>query len=453
MAEVTDRVLVRFAGEGSGRGQLSWGQQTLWREFELIGTPIWLTGLRAAPPGWTVDDAADELAFIMSRNQSMRTKLDVRDDGSAHQVLCDHGEVYLQVIDVAPGDDPLVVARELQERWQEHELVYDFANDWPVRMALITHQGKAAYRVRATSHIVTDGFGALALQKDILARDPVTGAPAGPITAMEPLEQAQWQTSPAGKRCTQLCERYWERLLRAIPASRFGRIAGQEGSRYGRLTFDSRAAFLASQAIAARAGVGTSAVLLAAVAVGMARATGINPVVPRLYVSNRFRPRLATTVSPISQTCPCVIDVAGVPFDDVVRRAHSASLVAYKHAYFEPVRIRELVATAGQERGEPIDLAFVYNDIRFNTPRVADSSPPAAADVRAALPLTTLTWADRADLEGLCTLEFNDSVGTTNALLVLDTEYLSRAQAEAALRQMEAVLVAAAFDPQAATGL
>ena len=450
---MAERVLVPFAGDGSGKGALSWGQQTIWREFEGLGAPVWLTGLIPTRPGWTVEDQADELAFVMSRNQSMRTRLEVSGDRPVKQIVYDSGEIYLQVIDTADEDDPLQAAKDLETTWKEHDLVYDYANDWPVRMALIRHRGKAAYRVQAMSHIVTDGYGALALYQDIVARDPVTGSPSGPITSMEPLEQAEWQAGPAGRRRSRMSEQYWERLLRVIPARRFDEPADQAGSRYGLLTFDSRAVYLAIQAITARTGVATSPVLLAAVAVGMARATGINPVVPRLYVSNRFRPRLAGTVSPIAQTCACVIDVAGVTFDEAVKRVYYASLVAYKHAYFEPARIRELIAAASEERGEQIDLSFVYNDIRINTPREAASSLPVPQDIQAALPFTKIGWQDRPDLEGLCSIEFEDSPDTIKMLMAIDTQYIGRAQAEACLREMDAVAVAAAFDPGVLTGV
>lgn len=453
MVCVTEGVLVRFRGEGSGRGGLSWGQQTIWRQFEARGAPVWLTGLRATRPDWLVSDAADELAFIMSRNQSMRTKLQVSGDQPVKQIVYDSGEICLRVIDTTGGDDPLQVAEDLRQRWTEQEPTYDYAGDWPVRMALIRHQGKAAYKLLATSHIVTDGFGALALFKDISARDPMTGRPSGPITAMEPLEQAEWQAGPAGKRCSKMSEQHWARLLRAIPARRFDNPGDEAGTRYGRFVCDSRAAYLAIQAIAVRTGMASSTVMFAALAVGMARATGINPLVPRLQVSNRFRPRLAATVSPIAQSCPCVIDVADASFDEAVRRAHFASLVAYKHAYFEPARIRELVGTIGAERGEDVDLSFMYNDIRIDTRCDAVASPPARRDILAALPLTTIAWEDKHTPQVQCGIEFEDSPDTINAQMVIDTHYIGRAQAQACLREMEAVVVAAAFDSGVPTGV
>jgi hypothetical protein len=37
--DAADKLLVPFAGEGSVTGELSWGQQTIWRGIEARGAP------------------------------------------------------------------------------------------------------------------------------------------------------------------------------------------------------------------------------------------------------------------------------------------------------------------------------------------------------------------------------------------------------------------------------
>jgi hypothetical protein len=457
---VADTLIVPFAGEGSGIAGLTWGQQAIWRAFEAMGRPIWLTGVSKVPAGHTVEDMADLMAYQMSRHQSLRTRLMVTDDAPVQQMVSASGELELTIVDVDGDDDPYQVAKAIEDHWQEHDLGYDLANDWPVRVTIVRHRGIPLYQVRALSHIVTDGYGVLALRRDLAARDPVTGEPPGPVTAMQPLEEAQWQASQPGKRRSHMAEQYWERLLRTVPARRFPEPAGQPQARYSRVFFDSRAAYLALQAIAARVKLDTSPVLLAAFTVGMARVTGINPLMPRMYASNRFRPRLADAVSPIAQTCPCVIDVAGITFDEAVRRAYYASLSAFKNAYFEPVKIRELVAAVSAERGEDVDVNLVYNDIRFS-PREAPDPPPGPKDIADALPPTTLTVEERPDLEDLCNFTFQDSEAVTrhgapptvNAMVLVDDHYLPRSAVTACLRDMEAMLIRGACDPEVPTGV
>jgi hypothetical protein len=451
--------IVPFGGEGSGTAGLTWGQQAIWRAFELGGEPIWLTGITQVPDGMTVADLADRMAYQVGRHQSLRTRLIVTDDAPIQQVVSASGELELNIVDAGDDDDPYQVAKTIETSWKDGDGHYDFATVWPVRVTIVRHRGVPVYQVRALSHIVADGFGVLALRRDLAAR-PATGDPPGPVTAMQPLEEARWQASPAGGRHGAMTEKYWQRLLRGIPARRFPEPTELPQAHNCRFYFDSRAAHLAIQAIAARTKFSTSSVLLAALAVGMARATGINPLVPRLYVSNRFRHRLADAVSPLAQTCPLVVDVAGATFDEAVRRAYYSSLSAYKHGYFEPVKIRELVAAVSAERGEQLDVDFVCNDIRLPSRREVTDSP-VRRDIEAALPLTTLTCEEQPEAEDPCNFTFVDSDAladqgappTIHATVLVDDHYVPRAAVLSCLREMEASLIGAAFDPSATTGV
>jgi hypothetical protein len=169
-------------------------------------------------------------------------------------------------------------------------------------------------------------------------------------------------------------------------------------------------------------------------------------------VNNRFRPRFADTVSPIAQTCPCAVDVAGMTFDDAVRRAARSSLAAYKNAYFKPVRIREVLAAVSAERGEEVDMNFVVNDRRGT--RALTGPPPAEREVRAALGRTTLHWADPTDnYMDFCHVQVADSPDTLEVLVRFDSHYLSPGDTETMLRTIEEILVEAASDQRATTGV
>jgi len=184
-------------------------------------------------------------------------------------------------------------------------------------------------------------------------------------------------------------------------------------------------------------------VLLAAFCAAAVRVSGINPAVPRLMVSNRFRPRFADSVSPIVQTCPCVVNVADVGFDEAVRRARRASVVAYKSAYFVPARIRELLARAAAERGEEVDVHFVINDRRGA--RMAAGALPTARDVRAAAGQTTLTWEEPTDNHmDFCHIHLVGSPGMLHVLAMFDSHYISPDAMETLLRTVEEILIEAA---------
>ncbi len=284
------------------------------------------------------------------------------------------------------------------------------------------------------------------------------------MTATQPMAEAIWQVSPAGQRRSKMAVRYWERVLRAIPLQQFPEPEIKPDARYGHLAFDSRAAYLALQVIAARTGLDTSPALLAAYCVGLAKTTGHNPSAPRMYVNNRFRPGLGDAVSSVAQTAPCLVDMAGITFDEAARRAYLASLNAFKNAYFEPAAIRDILAAVSEERGGLVDVNTVYNDRRMLTPKEvararmadqpqADQALPTPGQIRAALPLTTLEWEEKDEPQEHCHVHILDAPDTINLVMLNDNHYASRAMVEQVLRIMEEILVEAACDPEVRTGV
>jgi Condensation domain len=448
---VTTKIRVSFAGQGSGTAELSWGQQTVWRGIEDRGSPIILAAFEALPACTALEDEARKLEFIMSRNQSLRTRLDFPPDGRPRQVVYGSGEIFLEVVDAGDDEDPREVAGAVQDRLEYGER--DYENEWPVRMAVVRHRGVPVYEVLGICHLSIDGFGARIMRRDLAARDPVTGQSKAPMTAMEPIEQARWQASPAGQLQNQAAERHWRKVLRTIPPRRFRQPGTPRSPRYWTATYRSRAAYLAAKVVAAHAGVDTTPVLLAAFAAGMARVSGSNPVVPRVYVSNRFRPRFATTVSPVSQTCPCVVDVAGITFGEAVRRASRAAVAAYKNAYFEPARIRAVLASVIEERGEDIDVGCVYNDRRADSFRLVTGPLPDLADIKAALAGTELSWDQSAEPLDLCHIHILNSPGSLDVLILFDTGYVAPQDVEGMLRTAEEIMVATAASPATPTGV
>lgn len=445
---MTDRILVPFEGEGSGVGELSWGQREMWRAIQRRGSSLAIGGVVRLPAGTTVQGAAAELRFMMSRHQSLRTRLLLGGDGRERQVLAASGEACLEVID-ADGADPAQVAEAVFDRF--HSVEYDYVNEWPVRMAVIRQRGALAYMVVMYCHLAIDGGGIAALIADLATMDTVTGRSETPVPGMQPLEQARQEGTPSGQQRSVATLRRWEHLLRAIPASRFGDCASQDTDepRFRQARYSSPAMHLAARLIAARNGVDTSAVLLAAFAVALARVTGTNPSVAQLVVGNRFRPGFSDTVSTISHPSLCVIDVADITFDEAVARAARNSFSAFKNAYYDPVRRDELIARIGRERGGDIDIACLFNDRRILTRELAGDPLPTLKELQAALPLTTLRWKDKpADPVGeRFFVDVEDAPGTVELRVSPDTRYMSAAHTESFTCEMEAVTVEAAFGP------
>ena len=447
------QILVPFEGTSSGIGELTWGQLDIWAAMQRQRSSLCVGGAFQLRPGMTVADVAADLRFLMCRHDCLRTRLRFAADGRPLQVVSRSGEVPLEVVD--PGDaDPADIAAAIHSHYEEK--VFDYVHEWPIRWAVLAKGATATHLVTVISHVAIDGMGALALFDDLARRDPATGQANAPVTALQPLELARLQRAPAARRQNSAALRYWERTLRSIPARRFAGSADRRSPRYWQATYDSPASYLAVQTVAARTGSSTSAVLLAAFAVVLTQVATSNPAVIQAVVGNRFRRDLAAVTSPLCTSTPCVIDIADATFDEVVGRASRTALSAYKLAYYNPVERAELEARIGRERGETIDVGCFFNDRRMNsrTEPADGQPPPAAAEVRAALPRSALTWGWQRDLPcDKCFLSLNSVPGTLLYELYADTHCLSPADMEACLRGLEATVVGAALDPAADTGM
>jgi hypothetical protein len=441
---MTEQILVPFEGESSGAGELTWGQLDIWAAMQRQQSSLGVGGAFPLPPGTTVADVAADLRFLMSRHESLRTRLRFAADGRPQQVVAKCGEARLTVVD--PGDgDPAEVAAALHARYEDEN--FDYATDWPVRWAVIARDGVATHLVTIICHLAIDAMGAMAILEDLASRDPVTGEATGPVTAPQPRELAEMQrTAPAGRQ-NSAALRYWERTLRSIPARRFASSEDKRSPRYWQATYDSAASYLAMRLLTDRTAASTSTILLAAFAVVLTRVTGSDPAVVQVVVDNRFRPGLASVVSPLCTSVPCVIDVADRAFDEVIARVGRLTMNAYKMAYYNPAERAELEARINEERGEIIDLSCYFNDRRIKSlQEPGNGALPAADELREALRHSTLTWGWRRDRPcDRCFLSVNNSSGTLCCELYADTHYLPPAGIEECLRGLEAVLVGAAL--------
>jgi len=444
-----ERVIVAFKGEASGVDVLSWGQQEIWSAMQRQKSTLPIGGCAPLPEGRTVEYMAEELRHNLTRHHSMRTRLRFEPDGTVRQVVASEGEAVLEVYD-AGDDDPADVAEQVRQRWWTTD--FDLAEELPVRMAVVRQGDVLTHVVAVFCHLVADGFGALAMLQDLADRDPVTLHPKGPVTALQPLEQAQWQRSPAGVKQNEASMRYWEPLLRSIGPRRYAGSTDPQVPRHWEARFDSPAMHLAMPALVARCRVDTSTILLAAFSVSLARLTGIDPVVVQVVVSNRFRPGLSDTVSPINQTSLCVIEVTDITFDEAVTRARRSAMGAYKFAYYDSLQMDELIARIIAERGDDLDVACFVNDRRLFGRGEAPGEPATWEQVREALPRTTFNWTRRREdpFERLF-LHLEDADQAVGLTICGDTHFVSPADMEACVRGMEAIIVEASFDGEAPT--
>ncbi|MFG2039501.1 hypothetical protein [Dactylosporangium sp. NPDC048998] len=432
------RVVVPFKGEGAGRGPLAWGQIENWHAVRSLGHWMPIGGVQPVPAGTTIDDVVDELRFHLQRYVTLRTLLHIPGDGGTpEQEVFAEGELELEVYEDV---DPEAVAEEYRAR------PLNFATEWPIRAAVVSHDGAPAHLVALISHFAMDAAGARTMLREVAER------PCEPVAGKAPLEQAEWQASPAGRRQNASAMRHFESVLRAMPPQRFATPVVPRSPRYWRVRFDSAALPLALRAITARLDVDPAVTLLAVFAAAVHETFGLNPVVVRPLVSNRFRAGLDGVVCTAVQAGLCLVDCE-TGFDELVDRARRAALGAFKYGYFDQRDLWALVDRVAAERGEPLEIGCFLNDRRGPVPM--DS--PTAEDIEAALPASRLSWVRRQDHPAfepfiLDVEDLPEVPGAVRCTAHTDTALLAPRDAERILWNMEALAVSFAHPAHSSLG-
>lgn len=478
-------ISVGFRGEGAGEGELTWGQTGIWRMMGRSGRTMNLAGAMALPEATPVEEMAAVLRFVVSRNPALRTRLRFVDGptGPRHprQVVAESGELPLQVFDIGDRDDPDAAAEEVRLRYEL--TAFDYENEFPVRMGVIRQSGAAVRLIACYSHMMVDGAGIEALVRDLEHLDPASGAETAPAPAFRPLELALSQGGPAGLRQNGKSMRHWAAQLDRLSSWQIDELGGpgtpeQPGepsqTRFWQLVGYSPAMELGLRAIAARTGASNAHVLLAAYAVAGARVLGRNPSIAQIVVNNRFRPGLADAVAQVAQPGICVVDVADATFDEVVQLAWKAATNASLYGYYDTVARDRLLEETAAHLGRPLDIDWHLNDRRgmeMYGPR-PDDSPLSEAElrtaIREALPHTRMFWNHKQPTsDGTlfihvdpCLRSFipddvflDDERPAVHLQVWVDTHHFRTAQIEEFTREMEAIVVRAAFDAAVPTGV
>jgi hypothetical protein len=130
------------------------------------------------------------------------------------------------------------------------------------------------------------------------------------------------------------------------------------------------------------------------------------------------------------------------------------------YAYYDPVACDRLLDEAAARRGQPLDVHWWINDLRgMAGPAGGNGGVPTEAELTQALPRTRLCWNRKTPRAHGALYLFVDSgpvrlgghapadgLPAVYMKVWADTQHFALGQVEALVREMEAVVVAAAFD-------
>ncbi|RGC66671.1 Linear gramicidin synthase subunit B [Micromonospora sp. MW-13] len=444
--EWADETLVHapFRGAGAGTAPLTWAQQVIWRANARHGSNHRFLNLRRTVPlsaraGADTDRASRVLGALVGRHGSLRTRVRTV-DGEPRQETAATGQLPLLVL--AGTGDGAQAARDAADRLGD--VAFDHAREWPVRVALVTVDGRVRQVVLVFSHSTVDAHAAEVVLRDlrlILLRGQLD-TPPGP----QSVDVARLQHG-ADRRRSERAVAYWLREFARLPAEPLPPGGPGLTPRLRRGVLVSSAVDLAARAIAAHHRVSTSAVLLAGVtALAAARAgrdrCGLFPM-----AHNRFAARYANAVANLGQIGFGVLDVADRPaFPLLLSRVWQASLNGLRHACYDPAALRRAFADADRDYETAFLPHYYFNDVRLPVGGAVAAPEVTRRDLRAAMARTGFSWTrglDRASWHLLTHVV--DEPGGVGITLTVDTRHVAVDTVEPFLRELEELLVEAAF--------
>jgi condensation domain-containing protein len=428
---------VTFRGARATSDVLTWGQRAIWTAIERTRpSDAYFNFARTVDIRDTGADLAAVLsavALVLGRYEALRTRISLV-DGEPRQVVSAEGTLDVDVVTDAPD--------RLTERYLA--AAFDYEHDWPLRVGVVTEDGRPAYVVVCFCHLATDFGGSVFVLRDL--RAAVAGTPTPRPSAPQPVDLAAFQRSPAGLRTARAAAGYWRRAYERIPVSMFDhRAATPERPRYQRAFLLSPALARAATAVGERLGTGSSAVLNAAFAAVVGGITGHDTFAMLTITRNRFQERTRDMVTTLALEGLLVVPLAGADgFDDVVARALRAAVPAHRYAQYDERDRDRIVRETSERRGAFVHPYCCANDLR-------DTEQPPAADgvpARALLGRSTLTWLPPlAHVSCRFCLHVGGAEGTLGIRLTADTAYVPKATMTAFLTGVEELVVAAADGP------
>lgn len=433
-------------------GPLMWGQRLLWNDSQWMGAEAHYFNLHVTVPVPAHRDLPTVLACLqrlLQRHEALRSR-----------ITQTPGHAPLQQVPAAASIDVMIVPAEPETADQVLETSraqllghsFQLSDEWPVRPVIVTVDVAPVWITLVISHVYADGGAAALLSQELT--DLLAGGPGAdlPEPVPQPFDRVQYETSPAGRRLSAVALTRAEKQLRTMPQTNFpGPLLTPDRSRFRRMEMCSPALTEAVRRIADRHTTSTSTVLLAAVAVALAGATGNQSVVFKTVLGNRAFPELTRLVGNTLSNAIVQIETSKGTFPGLLHAIARTSMENLLYSQCDPDSRDALTARIGLERGVNLRLSTFYNDVRANLDQ--RSAPRPELDLAALTEHTTKRWIGEWARQDATFFFHTRTVGdcTTagaktcdHVYAMVDTAHLASAQAERLLHAVEQIAVCAA---------
>ncbi|WP_035803325.1 condensation domain-containing protein [Kitasatospora mediocidica] len=440
----------------AGTGPATWGQRAIWGVVTRLGDDAPRYNLRTdlplTPPRPASRVRAD-LTELLLLHDSLHTRLlpeSVDGEDGLEQVVDGSGELPVQIRSCAPEQARAVGAALLDELAGRS---FDHGREWPLRVGLVECEGLVHRLVLAASHTAMDLWGEGRMVRDLRLIE--AGATAESLRAdrpaLQPLEAAEVQASPLGRRRDEAARRYWCEQLIVGPRKMFPNpaapgLAADPGRLFPNALLRSPALAVAVTRVAQELGVSDAAVLLGAASHQLARMSGSSDVLFQVVVGNRFQPAAAESVSTMAQEAVFLLTDADRDFADAVQRTRSVAFTAFRHAGYDKWALEREVAELA-ERGEVADHSCWWNDTRDPGTGPFDTVERPQAALRELIGRTELSWPTDfpARVNVSVAVDVLTAPGVLELAMTADPAVITREGMEQFLRGVEGLVVGEAI--------
>ncbi|SCF05272.1 Condensation domain-containing protein [Micromonospora matsumotoense] len=440
-----------FHGGRDATAPLTWGQRAMWRTvaefvapaaYRVLTLPRTLAvSVRA---GVDVPRAVRAVGALVARHESLRTRVRPH-DGELCQQASAAGRLPVGVHAVPRAvDDPDGAAAAAELAAQLSGSPFDHAVEYPLRVALVTVDDRVRQIVLVFSHCAVDFHAATTVLRDLrvlLLRGSLDSPP-----GLQSLDLAARERT-TGLRRSQRAVAYWVRQFTGLPMNLADPVGSGSTPRYRQGSLVSPAAHHAGRLVAARHGVSTSTVLVAATAAVLTGDGGQDACGIVVMANNRFPPGYDHAVATLNQIGLCRLDLADRPdFAELLSRAGRASLDAYRHAYYDPAEFERAFTDLGHDHRSVLAPLCYLNDTRLASEVDPGAVGPDEAALRGMVTPGAVRWVGELDrFAWRCRVQVRDAPGAVELVVTADTRYLPAERAERLLSGVEALLVEAAF--------
>ncbi|MEO3928567.1 condensation domain-containing protein [Micromonosporaceae bacterium B7E4] len=431
---------ISFAGLRSATAPLTWAQRAWWEQYR-DGT-AYLTVVRPAPPHATLERVTAAVRQLLGRHEALRTCYPPGDDGTPTQLLLGSGGCPLR-LRVAIGPDVSGDAERLADDLMATP--FDRERDVPVRVGIVTSDGRPSTVVLAISGYAVDCWSVPALDGDLAAA--LAGDDPAPLPR-QPMQQAEFERSPGGQEVQARSLDYWRSELAHMPRTAFPVPPAQRSAARHRVCcFDSPATALACALLATRYRVSTGHLLLAGLAAVLGARSGTDGALLGLVVNNRMAdPESIGAALLHMQEGVCAVPLGDLSFRELARLCRTKAMESFRYARYDPAARATLFDEIALVRGAAPTRSCVVNDTRQPATFLPGEAPETSrAELRRLVAATRVTWEDRCvDTAGvdLFVTVLNES-RTASLAVLADTHQVSAADVEALLRGLETVVTEA----------